>query len=184
LAPPTDATRAGIPPGGGAAVVTVDALEAGGAPLGGCGATVAVETPGAGGVPLVGCGPVDGVEDPAADAAAVSGGLVDAIGTLAGELACAGGFGKSSLDVRSVVVAPTPNNLRNVLPSAKYIPIAAPISTAMMSPPMVTSHPGLHGRKRETAGSSDRTRLGSSLSEGRGPTRGNSPGSELPCRLM
>ena len=58
FAPPTDATRAGIPPAGGAPAVTVDALEAGGAPLGGCGATVAIETPGAGDAPLVDWGPV------------------------------------------------------------------------------------------------------------------------------
>ena len=132
FAPPTDATRAGIPPGG-------------------CAPAVAIVTPGAGGAPLGGCGPVDGIEGPAAGAAPVSDGLVDAIGTPAGGLTCASGFGVSGLDVRSVVVVPNPINLRHVVPSAKYIPIAAPISTAMMSPPMDNSHPGLQGRERDIA---------------------------------
>jgi hypothetical protein len=164
FAPPTDATRAGIPLAGGAAAVEFGRTGAG---------SVAIVTPGAGGTPLgvgpaaietsgaaaapLGSGPA-AIEELAVGGTPVVGGvLVDAIGNpAAGELASFNVFEVSGLDdVSSVVFVLNPMNLRHVVPSAKYIPIAPPTSTATIRPTIVTNHPGLQGRKREIAGSSD-----------------------------
>jgi hypothetical protein len=164
FAPPTDATRAGIPLAAGAAAVELGSARAGRVEIVAPGARdtplgvgpAAIETSGVGAAPLGG-GPaaIEGLA--AGGAPVVKGVLVDAIGNpAAGDLASFNVFELSGLDeVSSVVFELKPINLRHVVPSAKYMPIAPPTSTATMSPTMVTNHPGLQGRKREIAGSSD-----------------------------
>ena len=153
-----------------------------GAPLVGCG-DADVGRPAAGSAALVGCGAAEAIGRPVGGAAIVGREAVDAIERPGvGELTCVDVFGVSSLDVASVVFAPTPDALRHVVPATKYTPIAAPNTTAKKTE---TSHEGLQreGGKRMISGSSDRRRIVASLSEGgRKPALGisfSAPG--LPC---
>ena len=182
----TDATRAGAGfVGCGAAEAIGRPATAGGAIVG-CGTAEAIVTPAAAGATLFGCGTAEIIGRPAGAGATLGGcGAADAIESPAGgELTCVGVFGVSSLDVASVVFVLNPSALRQVVPSIKYTPIAAPNTAAKKRE---TSHQGLQGegRKFMISGSSDRRRIVASISEeGRKPNLGVSlPALELTCCL-